>query len=54
MSDQDIVIAGAGHNSLVTATYLAKAGFSVLLIEARNIVGGRPWSGCPRSRPAAI
>ncbi len=40
MSDQDIVIAGAGHNSLVTAAYLAKAGFSVLLIEARGVVGG--------------
>ena len=40
MSDHDIVIAGAGHNSLVTAAYLAKAGFSVLLVEARDIVGG--------------
>jgi phytoene dehydrogenase-like protein len=40
MSDHDIVIAGAGHNSLVTATYLAKAEFSVLLIEARSVVGG--------------
>ncbi len=40
MSDYDVVIAGAGHNSLVSAAYLAKAGFSVLLIEARDVVGG--------------
>lgn len=36
----DVVIAGAGHNSLVTAAYLLKAGFSVLLLEARDVVGG--------------
>ena len=36
----DIVIAGAGHNSLVSAAYLATAGFSVIVVEARDIVGG--------------
>jgi phytoene dehydrogenase-like protein len=36
----DIVVAGAGHNSLVTAAYLAKAGFEVLVVEARRVVGG--------------
>jgi phytoene dehydrogenase-like protein len=36
----DIVVAGAGHNSLVTTAYLAKAGYSCLVIEARNDVGG--------------
>jgi phytoene dehydrogenase-like protein len=36
----DIVVAGAGHNSLVTAAYLAKAGFEVLVVEARPVVGG--------------
>ncbi|HEY3069315.1 MAG TPA: NAD(P)/FAD-dependent oxidoreductase [Gaiellaceae bacterium] len=36
----DVVIAGAGHNSLVTAAYLAKAGFEVLVVEARSVVGG--------------
>ena len=40
MSEYDVVIAGAGHNSLVTAAYLVKAGFSVLLLEARSVVGG--------------
>jgi phytoene dehydrogenase-like protein len=36
----DIVVAGAGHNSLVTAAYLARAGFEVLVVEARPVVGG--------------
>jgi phytoene dehydrogenase-like protein len=36
----DIVIAGAGHNSLITAAYMAKAGFSCLVLEARPVVGG--------------
>src|SRR3981081_851838 len=36
----DIVVAGAGHNSLITAAYLAKAGYSVLVLEARPIRGG--------------
>src|SRR5690348_6665025 len=36
----DVVVAGAGHNSLVAAAYLAKAGLSCLVIEARQDVGG--------------
>ena len=36
----DFVIAGAGHNSLITACYLAKAGFSCTVIDARNVPGG--------------
>ena len=36
----DIVIAGAGHNSLITAAYLAKAGYRCLVLEGRPIVGG--------------
>src|SRR5919201_710435 len=36
----DIVVAGAGHNSLVAAAYAAKAGFEVLVVEARSVVGG--------------
>ena len=39
-STPDVVVAGAGHNSLVTAAYLAKAGFRVLVLEARPLVGG--------------
>ncbi len=36
----DVVVAGAGHNSLVTAAYLARAGLEVLVVEARPVVGG--------------
>ncbi len=36
----DIVIIGAGHNGLVTAFYLAKAGFKPLILERRPVVGG--------------
>lgn len=36
----DVIVVGAGHNGLVTAALLAKAGRSVLLLERRDIVGG--------------
>jgi phytoene dehydrogenase-like protein len=36
----DAAIIGAGHNGLVTAAYLAKAGKKVLVLERRAIVGG--------------
>ena len=36
----DFVVAGAGHNSLITAAYLAKAGFSVVVLEGRPMIGG--------------
>src|SRR3984893_17686731 len=36
----DVVILGAGHNGLVAATYLGRAGLSVLLVEKNNYIGG--------------
>jgi phytoene dehydrogenase-like protein len=36
----DVVVAGAGHNSLITAAYLARAGYECLLLDARSIPGG--------------
>lgn len=36
----DIIIIGAGHNGLVAAFYLAKAGLKPLVLERREIVGG--------------
>jgi phytoene dehydrogenase-like protein len=36
----DYVIAGAGHNSLICAAYLAKAGNRVLVLEGRPMIGG--------------
>ncbi len=36
----DIVVAGAGHNSLIAAAYLAKAGYKCLVLEGRPLLGG--------------
>ena len=36
----DVVIIGGGHNGLVCATYLARAGLTVKILERRHIVGG--------------
>ncbi len=36
----DVIVIGAGHNGLVTAGYLAKAGRRVLVLERRDRVGG--------------
>lgn len=38
--DFDVVVIGAGHNGLVAANYLARSGRRVLLLEARESVGG--------------
>lgn len=40
MSDFDVVVLGGGHNGLVCAAYLAKAGCRVKVVERRGIVGG--------------
>ena len=36
----DIAIIGSGHNGLVAACYLAKAGMSVLVLERNAEIGG--------------
>src|SRR5437764_10580538 len=36
----DAIIIGGGHNGLVAAAYLARAGRSVLVLERRDLVGG--------------
>ena len=36
----DVIVVGAGHNGLVTACYLARAGRRVLVLERRGLVGG--------------
>ncbi len=40
----DVVILGAGHNGLVAATYLGRAGLSVLLLEKNDYIGGATTS----------
>src|SRR5215470_14379061 len=39
-NSRDVVIIGGGHNGLVTAFYLAKAGFKPLVLERRAQPGG--------------
>jgi phytoene dehydrogenase-like protein len=36
----DAIVIGAGHNGLVCANYLAKAGRTVLVLERRSVIGG--------------
>lgn len=45
MTDQgelsgDVVVIGAGHNALICAAYLAKAGLEVVVLEASSRIGG--------------
>jgi phytoene dehydrogenase-like protein len=55
----DCIVIGAGHNGLVTAAYLAKAGRKVLVLERRDVVGGacvteEAWPGCKVSTAAYV
>ena len=48
----DVIVVGAGHNGLVSALVLARAGLDVLLVEARSVIGGaarteRPFQRAP-------
>ncbi|WKD58376.1 Putrescine oxidase [Corynebacterium capitovis DSM 44611] len=43
--ERDVVIVGAGPAGLTAARTLKKKGFSVAVLEARDRVGGRTWSG---------
>ena len=40
VSRYDVTIIGGGHNGLVSACYMAKAGLSVLVLERNAVLGG--------------
>ncbi|MEP2990790.1 MAG: NAD(P)/FAD-dependent oxidoreductase [Parasphingorhabdus sp.] len=40
IAEPDALIIGGGHNGLVCAYYLARAGMKVRILEARNVIGG--------------
>lgn len=44
VSQYDAVVIGAGHNGLTSAAYLARAGRSVLVLEANPVIGGATQS----------
>ncbi len=41
----DAVVLGAGHNGLVAAAYLSRAGLRTLVVERRDVVGGAALTG---------
>ena len=58
-SERDVVVIGGGHNGLACATYLAKAGMDVLVLERRDVLGGAAatetmWDGYRVSSAAYV
>jgi phytoene dehydrogenase-like protein len=56
---RDVVVVGAGHNGLVAACYLARAGFDVEVVERDTVIGGavstvERWPGVRVDRGSSV
>jgi phytoene dehydrogenase-like protein len=46
----DVIVIGAGHNGLITATFLGRNGLKVLVLEGKAVVGGAVRTEYPYAR----
>lgn len=53
-NEYEVIITGAGHNGLIVAGYLAKAGVKVLVVECQDTIGGGTMSKEGLSAPGFI
>ena len=56
---RDVVVVGAGHNGLVAACYLARAGLDVEVVERDDVLGGavstvQRWPGVAVDRGSSL